>query len=331
MTVTTDDALELEGWPDDVEVPIPPLPPSPPELEETPKATGDTARPAPPPLSPRLDFVRVALLLVFVLAAAMVLQLTLVSSLQQRADQQRLYDDFRVRLAESTAPVGPTNADGDVYPVGTAVAYLEVPDIDLRQVVVSGTSSGALFAGPGHRRDSVLPGQAGATIFMGRAAAYGGPFGSIDELDEGDLITVTTGQGAFEYRVMGVRQEGDPLPAPPAQDESRLVLTTAAGPPYLPDGVVRVDASMEGTAEPGPGRLFTSEGLPPSEDTMASDTSEVWALVLWLQVLIAVALGAVWAWQRWGRAQAWVVFLPLLMLVGTSVANQVARLLPNLL
>lgn len=332
MTVT-DDTIRLQAWPEEVELDLPPLPPPPlsPERATDPSPDADAQPGPPPPLSPRLDLLRLIFLVVFVLAGAMVIQHSLVSSLQQRADQQRLYDSFRARLAESTAPVGPTDADGNAYPPGTAVAYLEIPAIDVRQVVVSGTSSGMLFNGPGHRRDTVLPGQAGATVIMGRAAAYGGPFSSIDELDEGDRIKVTTGQGEFEYRVMGVREEGDPLPAPPGEGESRLVLTTAAGPPYLPNGVVRVDAEMDGTAAAGPGRLFASGSLPSSEDTMSGDTTQLWALVLWLQALIAVALGAVWAWHRWGRAQAWVVFLPPLMLVGMFVANQAARLLPNLL
>ncbi|MGK2948295.1 MAG: sortase domain-containing protein [Acidimicrobiales bacterium] len=269
-------------------------------------------------------------MVVFALSAGLVLQLALVSAVQQRADQQQLYDAFRVRLADGTAPVGPTDLDGVAYPLGTPVAFLEIPAVSLSQVVVSGTSSEALFVGPGHRRDTVLPGQAGASIIMGRRAAYGGPFASIADLEEDDRIVVTTGQGEFEYRVVGVRREGDPIPPPIEAGQSRLVLTTADGPPFAPNGVLRVDALMEG-AEPGSGRLLTSDGLPPPEDTMAGDTSELWALVLWLQALILVALAAVWAWHRWGRAQAWVVFLPPLMLVGISVSNQAARLLPNLL
>lgn len=166
---------------------------------------------------------------------------------------------------------------------------------------------------------------------MGRAASYGGPFSSIDELDEGDLITVTTGQGEFEYRVLGVRHEGDPLPPPVGPGESRLVLTTAAGPPFLPKGVVRVDATMRGTASGSAGRLFPPGNLPSSEDTMEADTSELWALGLWLQALIALALGSIWAVHRWGRPQAWVALLPPMLLVGIFVSNQVARLLPNLL
>ncbi|MDZ4827251.1 MAG: sortase [Actinomycetota bacterium] len=288
-------------------------------------------RKRPPPLGPGPYLVRTVLVLVFVLAAAVVVHLALVSSLQQRSAQQRLLDQFRLQLAEGTAPVGPTDADGDVLPVGTPVAYLEVPGIGVKQVVVSGTSSGALFAGPGHRRDSVLPGQAGVSVIMGRNATYGAPFAGIDGLERGDRITITTGQGEFTYRVLGVRRPGDPIPAPPADDESRLVLTTADGAPYLPSGVVRVDAEMEGDAARGPGRLFPAEALPLAERTMAGDTGQLWALAFWLQALVLVAVGAVWSWHRWGHPQAWVAFLPPLLLLGIGTANQAARLLPNLL
>jgi hypothetical protein len=275
--------------------------------------------------------VRSALVIVFVLAAAMCLHLVLLSSLQQRSAQQQLLDRFRAELAQGTAPVGPTDTDGDVLPVRAPVAYLKVPSIGVEQVVVSGTSSGALFAGPGHRRDTVLPGQAGASVIMGRSAAYGGPFADIDSLERGDRIEVTTGQGEFTYRVLGVRRAGDRLPAPPASDESRLVLTAADGNPFLPSGVIRVDAAMEGDAPTGPGRLFRTDALPAAERTMAGDTSELWALAFWLQALVLVAVGAVWAWHRWGHPQAWIAFLPPLLLVGIAVANQTARLLPNLL
>ena len=332
MTVLTQQPHELPHWSEVGETaPSAPLTPSPAESVDEPRLplSEEGASESPPALSPRLELTRVILVIVFVLTAGMVIQLTLVSSVQQRSSQQRLYDGFRIRLAEGTAPVGPVDADGAVYALGTAVAYLEIPELGVQQVVVSGTSSEALFAGPGHRRDTVLPGQSGASIIMGRNAAYGGPFGAIDQLDEGDRIMVTTGQGEFEYEVMGVRREGDPI-EPFQEGESRLVLTSAAGPPYLPNGVLRVDATMADASQ-GPGRLFPTGSLPAEEDTMAGDSSQLWVLVLWLQALIFIALGSVWAWHRWGRAQAWVVFLPPLMLLGIVVSNQAARLLPNLL
>jgi len=39
----------------------------------------------------------------------------------------------------------------------------------------------------------------------------------------------------------------------------------------------------------------------------------------------------VWAWYRWGRPQAWIVFLPPMLFVGLGAAGEIVRLLPNLL
>ena len=168
-------------------------------------------------------------------------------------------------------------------------------------------------------------------MVFGRRAAFGGPFARINELHKADLIKVTTGQGVFDYRVLDVRKAGDPIPAPPADGSSRLVLTTAAGAAFLPNGVVRVDADLVGAAVVGPERLLSFASLPDEEKVMASDARTLWALALWLQALILLSLAAVWAWHRWGRAQAWVVFLPPLMLVCLFATGEAVRLLPNLL
>ena len=284
-----------------------------------------------PPLAPRLQLARAALIMVFIVSVTMLLQLTVIGGLQQSAAQERKFDDFRSQLANGIAPIGPADNQNRALAIGAPVAYIEVPEIGLRQVVVEGTTSSALFSGPGHRRDTVLPGQAGASIIMGRAAAFGGPFSKIDQLEAGDEIVVTTGQGEYEYEVLGVRREGDPVPAPVAAGSSRLVLATADGRPYLPESVLRVDADLVGEAVAGPAHAYSAATLPASEQFMGADTSTLWALALWIQVLIALSLGAVWAWHRWGHAQAWVVFLPALLLVGLATASQVARLLPNLL
>lgn len=286
-----------------------------------------TARPA--PLPPRLQFARAVLVVIAVLTTTLLAQLTVVSGLQQRAAQERAFDRFRSELAEGTAPIGPT-ANDVILAAGTPVAYLEIPTIGLRQVVLEGTAPAVTFDGPGHRRDTPLPGQNGTSVVLGRRATYGGPFARIDELERNDAIVVTTGQGVFEFRVIGVRREGDPVPAPPASPTSRLLLATADGRPFLPDGVVRVDAQLVGDAVGGPERLVTAADLQPAEQIMAGDTSTLWALVLWLQLLIALALGAVWSWYRWGHPQTWIVFVPPLVLVGLAAAGEVARLLPNI-
>lgn len=284
-----------------------------------------------PPLSPRLQLIRAALVLVFVLSLSLLLQLVVVSSIQQGAAQGRAFDAFRAELAKGTAPIGPTDSEGQVLPIGTPIAYLEIPSISVSEVVGEGTTSGVLFDGPGHRRDTPLPGQVGTSVLFGRRAAFGGPLSSVGELEPDDEITVTTGQGVFTFRVIGVRSEAMAAPPAPAAGAGRLLLVTAAGRPFLPSGVLRVDAELEGVAVVGPARVITATGLATEERAMEGDARTLWVLVLWLQALIALSLGVVWAWHRWGRAQAWVVFLPPLLLVGLATSGEAARILPNLL
>lgn len=284
-----------------------------------------------PPLSPRLQLLRGVLMVLFVLAIGLLLQLAIVSSLQHSAAQGRAFDDFREELAKGTASVGPTDEQNRNIGLGTAVAFMEIPSIGLKQVVGEGTTSGVLMDGPGHRRDSPLPGQVGTSIVLGRRAAFGGPFSEIGSLQPGDAITVTTGQGVFTYAVIGVRPEGSPVPPPPAANTSRLLLVTAAGRAFIPNGVMRVDAELIGTAVGGAPRTVTAATLPAAETIMHGDNGTLWALALWLQALIGLTIAAMWSWHRWGRAQTWVVFVPSLLLVGLAVAGEITRLLPNLL
>lgn len=283
------------------------------------------------PLTEGLALTRAALVFVGALAVAVIVQLTMISSIQQRSAQQRMFDRFRGELANGTAPIGPTDSKGRLLAPGTPVAYLEVPSIGVRQVVVEGTSSGALFTGPGHRRDTPLPGQAGVSLIMGRRAAYGGPFGHIGRLKAGAVVHVTTGEGVFDYRVVDARHAHDTLPAAVKAGSGRLILATAAGRPFVPSDVLWVDADLTKPAvAPAAGRIATN-ALPGPEKPMAADTSTLWSLALWLQALIVVVLGGIWAWHRWGRAKAWMVFLPPLVLVGLEAAGEAAKLLPNLL
>lgn len=283
-----------------------------------------------PPLTPRLQLARAALVIVAVLSIALLVQMLVLSSLQQRSTQEQAFDSLRGALARGVAPIGPTDADGFELELGTPVAYMVIPAIGLRQVILEGTSAGVLFDGPGHRRDTPLPGQVGASVVFGRRAGFGGPFGRIGELEPGDVITVTTGQGEFRYEVLGVRREGEPVPDAAPPGSGRLMLATADGRAFLPNGVLRVDADLTGAAVVGPARLIAAADLPPSEQLMAGDANTLWALVLWLQLLIGAALAAVWAHHRWGRAQTWVVFAPILLFVGLATSGEFARLMPNI-
>lgn len=275
-------------------------------------------------LGTRDQGIRATLLMVAGLSFCFVGQLLFLSPFQQRSAQQQAYDTLREQLAAGTAPTAAAAA-------GDPIAYLEVPEIGLRQVIVEGTTSANLRTGPGHRRDTVMPGLAGTSVVMGRRSTYGSPFARLDDLGKGDIIHVTMGAGIVDYKVRGVRRAGDLAPAPVASGSGRLVLATADGSPILPSGVVLVDADLTvpplGAARPA----LVPGALPAAERPMAVDTGTIWRLALWLQALLVVTLAAVWAWQRWDPVKTWIAGVPVFLLVGMATADEAVKVLPNLL
>ncbi|MFJ9814203.1 sortase [Streptomyces sp. NPDC101151] len=274
---------------------------------------------------------RGGLLSLAALLLGVTVQLLLVSGIQQHSAQHAAFDELREQLALGTAPVSQTDQQGRLLAPGTPVALIGVPELGLSQVVLEGTDAAVMTDGPGHRRDTPMPGQAGTSVLMGRAAAYGGPFGHLADLAAGDTFTVTTGQGRARYRVTGVRRAGDPAPTALAPGKGRLVLITATGPHFMPGGVLRVDADLVSTAFRTPAAVIRSGTLPGSEEPLARPSGLPWPLVMWLQALLLSAVAAVWAWHRWGRHQTWIVFAPVVAVLGLQVATRTTELLPNLL
>ncbi len=254
------------------------------------------------------------------------------SQLHHDRAQHNAYANFRKELALATAPTGPTQpAHPDrLLSLGTPVAVLAIPELKLREVVFEGTTAAVLQDGPGHLRDTPLPGQAGISEIMGRAAAYGGPFGKLSQLTPGDPFSVTTGQGVQNYRVLDIRRAGDAQPAPLPGGGSRLVLATADGTPYIPSGVLRVDAELTTPVQPTPSQVVSSADLSPAEQALATDPSAWYPLVLWGQALVLAVALVTWMRLRWGRWQTWIVAVPLIVFLSLAVADQAARLLPNL-
>lgn len=284
----------------------------------------------PPPRGPVRHVAATAMVVLALISAGLVVHLVLLSALHHRSAQQHAFDLFRYELAQGTAPVGQTDRAGHLLELGTPVALLEIPSLHVHEVVNEGTSGGILMDGPGHRRDTPLPGQVGISVILGRAAAYGGPFKHLHELRPGDTIKVTTGQGVSTFKVIDKRGNGDPAPPPVASGKGRLVLITATGLPYVPGGVLRVDADLQTQAFPAPPNVIPSSVLPSSEEPLGIDTSTMWALVLWLEALVLVVVAIVWSWHRWGRHQTWIVLVPLAVLVSLYVVDEFMRLLPNL-
>jgi hypothetical protein len=185
--------------------------------------------------------------------------------------------------------------------------------------------------GPGHLRDTPLPGQVGTSEILGRAFTYGGPFGALSSLQPGATITVTTGLGTSTFSVLDLRRAGDPQPDPVAAGHGRLILTTADGSRFVPSGVLRVDADLTSAAQPSVPLVIGQSQLLPSEQSMAIDSTAWYALVLWGEALLLATVLLAWVRTRWGGWQIWIVAVPVIGFVGLAVADQATRLLPNLM
>ncbi|MCX4587015.1 sortase [Streptomyces sp. NBC_01481] len=284
-----------------------------------------------PAAGPRLRVVSAALSILAALLLGFVVDVTLVGDLRHARDRQVDYAGFRSELANGVAPIGRSSGGGLAPGHGAAVALLDVPVLQLREVVREGTTAQDLARGAGHRRDTTLPGQAGVSVIMGRQATYGGPFRRLEDLTAGDRFTVTTGQGKHTYRVIGPRREGDPQPPAVTGGRGRLTLITADGTRFMPRGILRVDADLVSDVQPAPAPAVPSGALPEDEKPMAVQQTAWLPLVLWGQGLVLAAAAVAWAHARWGRRHTWVVGVPLLGALGLAVADQAALLLPNLL
>jgi sortase A len=284
------------------------------------------------PLPPAQVVVSSAILSLAVSLLGFAAWITFVSHLYYDRVQHDAYASFRAELAQAIAPTGPTDPNNakKLLAPGSPVAILTIPEIGLNAVVLEGTSGAVLEGGPGHLRDTQLPGQTGYSEIMARRAAYGGPFARLSSLSPGQLFSVTTGQGVFRYRVIDVRRAGDTIPRF-ASGQGWLVLTTADGPAFAPSGVVRVDANLISKPQPAPAMVVSSAEIGPDELVMGTTTLAWVPLVLWGQLLVLGAIGLTWLAAQWSRWQTWVVAVPVLGFLGLAVADQVIRLLPNLM
>ena len=85
--------------------------------------------------------------------------------------------------------------------VGDPLTRIKIPKINVDVVVVEGTTASALRAGAGHYPSTPLPCEDGNVGIAGHRTTYGKPFANIDQLNQGDLITLETPVGACTYQV----------------------------------------------------------------------------------------------------------------------------------
>ncbi len=84
---------------------------------------------------------------------------------------------------------------------GHAIGRIKIDRIGLSIVVVQGTDTASLEKGPGHYKNTPIPGQPGTVAIAGHRTTYLAPFRHIDEIRDGDEIRIEMPYAAFTYTV----------------------------------------------------------------------------------------------------------------------------------
>jgi LPXTG-site transpeptidase (sortase) family protein len=266
-------------------------------------------------------------------AAALIFlgQLLIISHVQYESAQFKASETLRFELANGTAPVGQVDSEGQLIEQGSPVAMLMIEKIGVQEVVLEGTSSAVTVDGPGHRRDTVLPGQAGISVIYGRQSSYTGVFSRLGDLEVGDKIQTITGQGESSYTVSNIRKAGDEATNQLGSSMGRLTLVSTAGIPFFATDVIRVEATLDGSPKQTPNRVIPNRAIADNENALASNLDALTPLIFMTQLLILVLFAISWLSRKWGKVQSWIAGAPAIIFLGGIWSSQIIQLLPNLI
>jgi len=240
-----------------------------------------------------------------------------VSRIQEASAQRRLYATLAGELGQDIGPLGPTTP-------GAPVAVLDIPSIGMTDtVIVEGTSPEDLMAGPGHLRNTPLPGQEGLSVIFGRRVTFGAPFARIDSLRPGSEITTITQQGKSVYKVVAVGDSQHPV-----EDTTlnRLVLLTTSS-TSVPTYYLEVDADLVSKVNNGPVQM---PAIGPTEQALAGDSGTLVLTMVWGLALVIVSVGAAVAAARWSPWPVYLIATPAVLAIVWILYENFAALLPNL-
>ena len=235
---------------------------------------------------------------------------TAAGAVLQTRSQHMLANQFAETLARAAGAAGA----GDLSPlpvdpptVGEAVAIIKIPTIGLEQVVVEGQDTASLQHGPGHVPGTSLPGQPGNAAVVGRRTTFGAPFRNLNQLSQGDDVTVTTVEGTATYKVtsVGWRSKGMFEPS----KESTLTLVTS-GPRLLAIQDLVARAQLVGQPLP------PTPQNPRTYESPRSGETGMWAQVLvWFVVIAMVSAAAFFvARRRWvPNSVVWLLCTPVVL------------------
>ena len=96
-----------------------------------------------------------------------------------------------VPLAEPHVPI-----------IGEVIGEIEIPTVAIKAVILHGDSPELLRRGVGHLPETPMPGEWGNVALAGHRDTF---FRSLRQIRPGDVITLRTTGGAFQYRVESIR------------------------------------------------------------------------------------------------------------------------------
>lgn len=240
--------------------------------------------------------------------------------LSQDRAQSLMVKDFVPALLNGLGPVG--------YPIdeGTAIALLEVDKLGLEAIVVEGTQSEDLAKGPGHLIGSALPGQPGTSAILAHSNIYGSTFARLNELLPGNDISLTTGQGKHNYKVLDstVRSADD---AAAFLGERNMLLLITGGGGTSPNQRLVVRAELTSAVFPS-GLVDKNVRTSTSELGLEGSSQAPRQVLLWLLLLFVLLLISTPIIDFVGTRVGWLLCAPVLLVVALQIWRNASLMFP---
>jgi sortase A len=246
------------------------------------------------------------------------------TAIAQHQSQATLQQQFAAKTHSHPQP--PTKAGFSLLPAtasvptladGTPMALMQIPKINLNQVIVSGTNENDLNKGPGYYVGTAMPGQAGNVAIAGHRTTHGAPFLDLGNLAPGDPIYLTDSNGHRLTYTVAVT----PYPVSPSNvsvlnyfGDNRLTLTTC-NPKYSAAQrlIVVAEYKPSGSAPPAHAVVAKDAGTPykvtPSGEA-GWNASLVPLVILEGGLLLALALANRRLSAILRRGSRWLVLVP---------------------
>jgi sortase A len=180
-----------------------------------------------------------------IIAAIAIVPLLVGPTINER-DKTVLAKELAARFAQAESALGTEDLSplpSQAFEQGSPIAILEIPKLEVQEVVIEGSSGRDTARAVGHLFGSSGPGQEGNAVLIGRSVSYGAPFKDIGTLETGDEVVILTIQGKAKY-IVDRNLESTATGYMGPSFDNRLTLITAS-PQSLASSLVVVTATLE--------------------------------------------------------------------------------------